>query len=110
MRIIPTLILTAGLLVPVLPATAQTTAISVRHADLNLAHPAGRATLDRRIALAARQVCAVGDERMLAVKLAERRCIRSAVAGSAVAVAKLDRANAVALAQSSPARVAPGMQ
>lgn len=40
------------------PAAARTGgAVEVSYADLNLANPAGRAALDRRIAFAARQVC-----------------------------------------------------
>lgn len=39
------------------PAVAQTGAFSVSYADLNLASPAGRATLDRRIGNAARAIC-----------------------------------------------------
>lgn len=39
------------------PAMASEAGVTVQHADLNLASAAGRATLDRRIDRAARQIC-----------------------------------------------------
>lgn len=47
----------ASLVIGGAPALGQTGAFSVSYADLNLASPAGRATLDRRIGSVARMVC-----------------------------------------------------
>jgi UrcA family protein len=44
------------------PATAaNTSAVAVQTSDLNLANPAGVATLDRRLTAAASQVCSGSD-------------------------------------------------
>jgi UrcA family protein len=53
--------------VAISPAVAQTDSVSVGYGDLNLASPAGRGALDRRIAGAARQVC--GEYRPLELKM-----------------------------------------
>ena len=102
-----TMLLFAALAAPALPAAAETpAAISVRHADLNLDSNDGRAMLERRIASAARTVCEVGDDRMLSILQAERRCVRGAVGEATQRFAGLDQDRMVQLALSSPAPVA----
>jgi len=67
--------------------------VAISYADLNLANPAGRAALDRRIAAAARQVC--GQFLITELKWAEmsRACrvevIASAQAPGAARLASL---------------------
>ena len=65
------------------PAAAQDAdGVAVSYADLNLASPAGRAVLDRRIAAAARQVC--GNYLITELKWAEMsRACRAEVTASA---------------------------
>jgi UrcA family protein len=55
---------------------------SVSFADLNLAQPQGRATLDARIKSAAKSVCTVGGND-LKTRLNETRCIKTAIANAA---------------------------
>lgn len=61
------------------PAKA-TEAVSktVTYADLNLAQPAGRATLETRIKAAARAVCATDSDDIRA-RAEKSRCIRTAI-------------------------------
>lgn len=58
------LIAASALAVPMAPALAQGQSMNVPYADLNLATPAGRAALDKRIEAAARKVCAVDEVRV----------------------------------------------
>src|SRR5579862_1246475 len=60
-------------------AGADVNAVHVSYRDLNLATDAGNRALYQRITRAARQVCAVGDSRDLAVIAHSRACERSAV-------------------------------
>jgi UrcA family protein len=68
------------------PAAAQTAEVAVSYADLNLASPAGRAALDGRIALAARQVCAIGAGVDLKLTSQSRSCEDGAIASAAAQV------------------------
>lgn len=65
------------------PAKADPVVVSktVSYADLNLAQPQGRATLDARIKAAARSVCPVGSVDLKS-RLDETRCIRTAIAAA----------------------------
>lgn len=66
------------------PAFAgQLESVEVQYQDLNLANSAGRATLDRRIAAAARQVC--GEYLTVELKWAEiaRACQNDVIAAAA---------------------------
>jgi UrcA family protein len=56
--------------------------VKVHFADLNIAAPAGRQTLDRRIARAARQVCGDGSDSNPEMAEAERSCIKTAVSSA----------------------------
>ena len=58
---------------------AQTVQISrtVAYEDLNLAHPKGMATLERRISRALGQVCDVGS-RTLSERVEQQRCLTGA--------------------------------
>ena len=56
------------------PAIAQPTAITISFADLNLASSAGKATLDRRIAVAVRSICGSPHNLDLAAVSAAREC------------------------------------
>jgi UrcA family protein len=64
-------------------AAGQLDAVLVPHQDLNLANPAGQATLDRRISAAARQVC--GDYLLIELKWNEmaRACRQEVIASAA---------------------------
>jgi UrcA family protein len=71
-------------------ATAEPTRTDVRvsYADLNLASPAGQATLARRIDAAASKACSVdANQRDLALKANSARCYDAAVSGGRTAVA-----------------------
>ena len=73
----------------------------VHTADLNLASADGRAMLERRIRIAARQVCQDGATISFA---AERQCIREAIDGTRPKVALLLAAarSEVAMADAKP--------
>lgn len=61
------------------PAQAtETVSKTVSYADLNLAQPAGRATLESRIKAAARAVC-VADSDDYLTRAKKSRCIRTAI-------------------------------
>ncbi|MFN3944134.1 MAG: UrcA family protein [Allosphingosinicella sp.] len=65
------------------PAAAQDVGgLQVRHADLNLASPAGRAALDRRIAFAAEQACGDPWTDLLVMQRLARKCQDDAVAAA----------------------------
>jgi UrcA family protein len=53
--------------------------VRVSYADLDIGAPAGRQTLDKRIAGAAKQVCGDGFDVNLQTARAERRCISGAI-------------------------------
>jgi UrcA family protein len=91
------IILLAGLaaLSP-LSATAETVALPVSHAGLDLASARGQAILERRIAVAARRICRTDQLMELAMIVASRRCYRETLARTRPQV---DRA--IALAQPS---------
>ena len=59
----------------------------VSYGDLNLRAPEGRATLERRIKVAARQVCGVESERPMIVAR-RKSCVRQSAAN---ALAEVDR-------------------
>ncbi|MEE4206850.1 MAG: UrcA family protein [Erythrobacter sp.] len=85
--------------VAALPAAARAeepATVTVRIADLDLTSEAGRKTLDRRIALAARKVCGgAPDLRNLAGFAAYRNCVDAAHASTQEQVrVALDAANA----------------
>ena len=63
------------------PAMANRTAISVPFTDLNLASPAGRERLDRRVAQAATMLCGQYDSRELRLSSLSRACRAQAIAG-----------------------------
>jgi len=71
------------------PAFAAPMSASVRTADLNLASPAGRATLERRISLAAKQVCIVEGSRDLSAMIEGNKCYHDAVSAAQHEVASL---------------------
>ena len=56
--------------------------VKVHFADLNIAAPAGRQTLDRRIAGAAKRVCGDGFDLNVKMAQAERSCIKTAVSSA----------------------------
>lgn len=62
-------------------AAPVTVSKTVSHADLNLAQPQGRATLDGRIKSAAKAVCTVGGSDLKS-RLEETRCVKSAIAAA----------------------------
>ena len=71
-------------------ATAEPTRadVSVSYADLNLASPAGQASLARRIDAAANATCSVdANQRDLTLKRNSARCHDAAVSGARAAVA-----------------------
>jgi UrcA family protein len=83
--------LTAAAALAALFATAPAVAgqhktVSVSYSDLDLTHEHGRARLDSRVNIAARQVCGFENATELARKTAERRCFSKALADSRPAV------------------------
>lgn len=85
-----------ALLLPMLlvavPATAGTmhaTSVTVNHADLDLSNDAGRDTLARRIATAARKVCGTADVRDLQGMADRNRCRVEATEDATVIAAKV---------------------
>jgi UrcA family protein len=82
-----TLIAAASLAVLAQPASARTAHVQFK--DLDLASSIGRATLDRRIAAAARSVCDVRGERELARLMASKSCYETALASTRTQVATL---------------------
>ena len=60
--------------------------VKVSYADLDIGAPAGRATLDRRIAGAAKQVCASGFDVDFKMAQEGRICIKKAVASAQLQV------------------------
>lgn len=70
---------TTCLVASVAPAAASAVSTTVSTADLNLAHPKGRAALDGRIKAAAKAVCNFGGGDS-ATRRAEARCVREAIA------------------------------
>ncbi len=61
------------------PALADAPTADVRYGDLDLSTREGRATLDRRIDAAARNLCSVGASRDLRQAMASQRCYRVAL-------------------------------
>jgi UrcA family protein len=62
---------------------------TVSAADLNLASEAGQATLERRVAVAVRSVCAVSSFRNLREMAQRDRCLRDAERKAGAQVAQL---------------------
>jgi UrcA family protein len=80
---------------PAFADVVSTTA--VQYGDLNLASPAGRQTLNRRISNAARSVCHVrSDDRSLASRIERNKCYDRAVSGALQQVASLVSGFAIA--------------
>jgi|CXWL01.1.fsa_nt_gi UrcA family protein len=61
------------------PAFAAPASATVRTADLNLASPAGREVLARRISFAAKRVCIVEGDRSLVALIEGHKCYDRAV-------------------------------
>lgn len=77
----------AATLLPAVPAQAQESGtVHVSYVDLNLASDAGRNSLERRVAIAARTVCLIEDSRELALWSSTRECRRDAFNGAQPAV------------------------
>lgn len=78
------------------PAAAQSMSIDVDYSDLDLTSPQGQATLDKRIAGAARKICG-GDEQRTGTRIVMdskmRACIAEVKASTAqqVATARQER-------------------
>jgi UrcA family protein len=81
--------------------------VGISYSDLDLGTPAGAATLNRRIAAAANQLCAGhrgGPAPWSALRF--RNCVNAAVANAQPQVAQaMARANAVQLARQAPIRI-----
>lgn len=71
------------------PAFAAPASATVRTADLNLASPAGREVLARRISFAAKRVCIVEGDRSLVAMINGNKCYDSAVSSAHSQVASL---------------------
>lgn len=76
------LIVAALLVVPTVGQAATSNSVRVSYADLNLASDAGLATLEGRVAGAARQVCEIEDSRELVLARATHSCRTGAVASA----------------------------
>jgi UrcA family protein len=64
------------------PAFAAPASATVRTADLNLASPAGREVLARRISFAAKRVCIVEGDRSLVAMINGNKCYDRAVSSA----------------------------
>lgn len=71
------------------PASAETRSVSVQYADLDLSSPAGMATLEGRIAAAARTICGRAEVRSVHDGADQQRCIRQTQASVSVELARL---------------------
>lgn len=71
------------------PALANTTAMPVRTADLDLSGAIGRETLARRISAAAEQLCIVEGDRSLTAFSTGQACYRQAVRDAHAKLAKV---------------------
>ena len=71
------------------PAFAAPASATVRTADLNLASPAGRDTLARRISSAAKSVCIVRGDRSLIAMIEGNKCYDRAVSSAHSKVASV---------------------
>lgn len=81
-----------------LPASAETKSIRVSYVGLDLSSASGRATLDRRIANAARALCGDPFEGPLANKMAAKACASDAIEGTSKQVAAAVQNRGVAVA------------
>jgi UrcA family protein len=79
------LIASAATITPIVAAAAEPVAATsiVRTADLDLTSPVGQQELDRRIALAAREVCGTASDVDLEGKNAVRHCREQTIAEAA---------------------------
>jgi UrcA family protein len=71
------------------PAVAQTSSVTIGYGDLNLASPAGRAVLDRRIDGAARQVCGEALPLQLKTNVLSRTCRAEILADARAQLARV---------------------
>lgn len=70
------------------PASAETTSVEVRFADLNLSNPAGMAVLERRVDRAIERVCG-HDSRPLYKVVAQQQCAQEAKASASEQIARI---------------------
>jgi UrcA family protein len=75
-------LLSTGLAVGPAAASDGIGGLAVRHSDLNLASPSGRAALDRRIAFAADQLCGDAWTDILVMQRLARQCQDGVIAGA----------------------------
>lgn len=71
------------------PASAGTRSLAVQYADLNLNSPAGMATLESRIATAARRICGKPETRDVHDGADHRRCMAETQASISVEIARI---------------------
>lgn len=76
------ILVATALVAPTVSQAATTNSVRVTYADLNLASPAGRHSLERRIAYGARIVCEIEDSRELALATATKVCRNDAIDGA----------------------------
>lgn len=79
--------LAGALTVSAVPAIAAERAVEVRYGDLDLSTEAGVAKLQKRVALAVKQVCGVADVRNIAERQDMLRCRKEASSRSSRDVA-----------------------
>ena len=83
----------------VAPAAAETISITVPYEDLNLARPAGIATLEKRIKRATEQVCARAAPRNLVDAAVREECMVTTLANAREQMAAIVPPASVALAR-----------
>ena len=104
MRNLTTSALTAlSLAVIATPAMAETRTITVPYADLDLAAPAGMATLQTRVDAAARQICVKAKVRRIADVTDQQKCMQQTQASVTIEIACVTGNRAV-LALNTPRR------
>jgi len=82
-------------------AAAETVSVAVGFDDLNLASPAGVATLEKRIKAAAEKVCAQAERRELWARASWQECKAATLADAMEQMASVLPAETLALAASA---------
>lgn len=71
------------------PVSAESKSVAVQYADLDLANPAGRATLESRIKAAAKNICGRAEVRRVRDGTDQQNCLREARASVSGEVTRL---------------------
>ena len=84
------------------PAAAETVSVAVPYGDLDLSTAAGMATLNGRIATAAKRICGGADVRSFRDTVDHNRCMQETHRSARVYIARLTGNRAVLAQNSGP--------